>query len=164
MTRRRGVTLLEMIAVVAVLAVVAASVMPLVADASGTRLVAAETLLRDDLEQARHRTIADPSRPIMLLLDADGRGWRLVPEGNRTPIARIDGSDWTVRFGEHAAEGLDGVVVTRLDAPDERGLRFDATGVAMASTPPRFELAVADRRRALEVGLVTGLVQAVPSD
>lgn len=164
MTGRRGVTLLELLAVVAVLGIVAAVAVPLLADGSGTRLLAAETLLRDDLEQARHRTITAPTRPIVLLLDADGRGWRLVPEGDREPIHRIDGSDWTVRFGEGVADDLDDVVVTRLDEPDGRSLRFDATGVAIAATPPRFQLADGDHRRAIEIGLVTGLVQVIEAD
>ena len=83
---RRGTTLLEMIVVVAVLAAIAAIAVPLVADRGGARLAAAETLLRDDLEQARHRTIADPARAVMLLLDADGRGWRLADADDRSPI------------------------------------------------------------------------------
>lgn len=163
MISRRGVTLLELVAAVAVLAIVAAVAVPLLASGSGTELVAAETLLRDDLEQARHRTIASPARPISLVLDADGRGWRLVHEGDRDPIRRIDGSEWTVRFGEGVADELDDVVVTRLDDPDGRNLRFDATGVVLAEEPPRYELAAGDRRRAIEVGLVTGLVQSVES-
>ncbi len=161
MMDRRGITLIEMVVVVAVLATVAAVSMPMLADRSGTRLLAAETLLRDDLEQARHRTIAAPEQPVLIAFDADGRGWRLVHAGDRTPIARIDGTDWTVRFGEGPADGLDGVEVERIDDPEAEALRFDPTGVAISATPPRFEFGDGDARRRFEVSLVTGLVRSL---
>lgn len=164
MVSRRGVTLLEMIVVVAVLAVVATVAMPMLADRSGTRLLAAETLLRDDLEQARHRTVATPDRPVSILFDPDGRGWRLVDAGDRTPIARIDGTPWTVRLGEGVAEGLDGVEVARTDDPAASALRFDATGVAISETTPRFRLGSGDVHRGFEVSLVTGLVRSIDRD
>jgi prepilin-type N-terminal cleavage/methylation domain-containing protein len=161
---RRGTTLLEMIVVVAVLAAIAAIAVPLVADRGGARLAAAETLLRDDLEQARHRTIADPARAVMLLLDADGRGWRLADADDRSPIERIDGAPWTVRFGEGPAEGLDGMTVTRDDDPTARALRFDADGTAILDAPARYSLHDGQRDRSIEVGVVTGLVRTVESD
>jgi prepilin-type N-terminal cleavage/methylation domain-containing protein len=161
---RRGTTLLEMLVVVAVLAAIAAIAVPLVADRSGARLSAAETLLRDDLEQARHRTIADPGRAVMLMLDADGRGWSLVDGDDRSTIVRIDRTPWTVRFGEGAAEGLDGVTVTRDDDPTARVLRFAADGTAILDAPARYSLHDGRRDRSIEVGVVTGLVRSIDAD
>jgi prepilin-type N-terminal cleavage/methylation domain-containing protein len=161
---RRGTTLLEMLVVVAVLAAVAAIAVPLVTDRSGARLAAAETLLRDDLEQARHLTMADPQRAVILTLDADGRGWRLLDATDRTPIERIDRTPWTVRLGEGAAEGLAGVSVTRDDDPNARTLRFDVDGTAILDAPARYSLHDGTRDRSIEVGVVTGLVRAVESD
>lgn len=164
MMNRRGITLLEMVVVIAVLATVAAVSIPMLADRSGTRLLAAETLLRDDLEQARHRTIAAPEQPVLITFDADGQGWRLVHAGDRTPINRIDGTEWTVRFGEGHADGLQGVRIERMDDPDAATLRFDATGVAVSATPPRFEFGEGEVRRRFEVSLVTGLVRSIDVD
>ena len=161
---RRGTTLLEMMVVVAVLAAVAAIAVPLVADRSGARLAAAETLLRDDLEQARHRTIADPERAVMLLLDDDGGGWRLADVDDRTPIERLDGTPWTVRFGEGAAEGLDGISIARDDLPTARALRFEADGTAVLDAPARYSLRDDDRTRSIEVGVVTGLIRVIAAD
>ncbi len=161
---RRGTTLLEMTIVVAVLAAVAAIAVPLVGDRSGARLGAAETILRDDLEQARHRTIADPDRAVMLMLDADGRGWRLVHTEDRTPIERIDRTPWIVRLGEGAADGLDGLTVERDDDPSARGLRFDADGTAILDAPARYTIRDGERIRSIEVGVVTGLVRTVTTD
>jgi prepilin-type N-terminal cleavage/methylation domain-containing protein len=158
---RRGVTLLEMLVVIAVIATIAAITVPLVADRAGARLAAAETLLRDDLEQARHRTIADPDRAVMLLFDADGGGWRLADAANRTPIERLDHSPWTVRFGQGIAEGLDGITVTRDDDPDARTLRFDTDGTAILEGPARYSLRDGDAGRSIEVGVVTGLVRSI---
>jgi prepilin-type N-terminal cleavage/methylation domain-containing protein len=161
---RRGTTLLEMLVVVAVLATVAAIAVPLVADRAGARLAAAETLLRDDLEQARHRTIADPANAVILILDADGGGWRLADADDRSPIQRIDGEPWTVRFGEGAADGLGGMTVTRDDDPTARALRFDSDGTALIDAPARYSVVDGDRIRSIEIGVVTGLVRSVPVD
>ncbi len=158
---RRGTTLLEMLVVIAVLAAIAAITVPLVADRSGARLTAAETLLRDDLEQARHRTIADPRRAVVLMLDRAGRGWRLADSNDRAPIERIDGTPWTVRFGEGVAEGLDGLAVTRDDASNATVLRFAADGSAVIDAPATFSLRDGDAARSIEVGVVTGLIRRV---
>ncbi len=160
----RGTTLVVMVGVVAGRATIAAIAVPLVADRSDARLTAAETLLRDDLEQARHRTIADPGNAVMLLFDADGRGWRLVAADDRSTIERIDRTPWTVRFGEGAAAGLDGMTVTRDDDPSARTLRFDGDGTAVLDAPARYSLHDGRRGRSIEVGVVTGLVRSIAMD
>ena len=68
---RRGITLVELMVTVTVLAIVAAVILPLVDDGSGGRIAAATILLRDDLEQARYRTVANPGEPRALLIDQD---------------------------------------------------------------------------------------------
>lgn len=156
---RRGTTLVELAIVGTIMLLVAALALPMLQRDAGARASATFTLLRDDLEQARHRTIADPERPVHFLLDEDGGGWALVTGEQERPITRHDGRPWEVRFGEGPARHLDGVMVHRTDLPRERELLFDASGVIIGNAPPAYEISDGDSNRRLQVGLVTGVVR-----
>ena len=158
---RRGVTLVELAMVGAIMLLIATLALPMLQKDAGSRSAATFGLLRDDLEQARHRTIADPERPVRLLLDDDHSGWSLVTGSADQPIERHDGTPWRVRLGEGAAEQLDGMLVTRSDRPGVRELRFDSSGVIVGDVPPAFEIRDGDSTRHLQVGLVTGVVRPV---
>lgn len=157
----RGVTLIEIMVTIAVMATITAVVLPLARPASGSRLTAATGMLRDDLEQARHRTVTDPGSPVSLALDGDGGGWRLV-DANDATIAHSDGRPWRIRFGEGVAAGLEGVTVRRFDEPGVLLLRFDAAGVAIADGTPTFEIEADEDRWTVRLALVTGLVSIEP--
>lgn len=157
----RGITLIEIMVTIAVLATITAVVLPLARPESGSRLAAAAGMLRDDLEQARHRTVTDPGSPVTLSLDLDRGGWRLVDLDDAT-ISRSDGHPWAIRFGEGVAAGLQGVRIHRFDRPGESELRFDAAGVALADGTPTFEIADDEDRWTVRLALVTGLVSIEP--
>lgn len=154
-------TLVELAVVSVVMLVAASLALPMLQRDAGSRSVATFTLLRDDLEQARHRTIADPERPVRLVLDADGRGWSLVTDVEGRAIIRHDGRPWHVRLGEDSADQLDGILVTRRDRPGQLELRFDASGVILGDVPPMFEIRDRDSIIHLRVGLVTGVIRLV---
>ena len=158
-TSRRGTTLVELAIVGTVMLLIAALALPMLQRDAGARASATFTLLRDDLEQARHRTIADPERPVHFLLDVDGGGWSLVTGAEDRPIMRHDGLPWEVRLGEGPARHLDGVMVSRTDRPRELELLFDPSGVIVGEAPPAFEISDGDSTRRLQVGLVTGVVR-----
>lgn len=157
----RGLTLIELTIVGAIILLVATLALPMLQRDAGSRSSATFGLLRDDLEQARHRTIADPERPVRLLLHDDGGGWALVSGPESRPIARHDGRPWRVRLGEGLADQLDGVQVIRRDRPDGFELRFDSSGVIVGHEPPTFEIRDGDSTRHLQVGLVTGVVRSL---
>ena len=161
-TRRHGITLIELLATIVVMTTITALVIPMLDDGAGARLAAAMTVLKDDLEQARHRTVTDPERPVALVLDEDGRGWSLMETGSGAPIARHDGRPWSVRFGEGMATSLDDLRVERTDGGDR--VAFDGEGVVLEDVPPQLTIASPDRRRTIEVGLVSGLIRPLPED
>ena len=158
--RSRGITLIELLATIVVMSTVTAVVIPMLDDGAGARLSAALTVLKDDLEQARHRTVTDPDRPVILVLDEDGRGWTLAEEPTGAPIVRHDGRPWSVRFGEGMATSLHDLRVEREDGGDR--VAFDGEGVVLEDAPPRLTIASPDRRRTIEVGLVSGLIRPLP--
>ena len=159
---RRGLTLIELLATILVMTTITALVIPLLDDGAGARLAAAMTVLKDDLEQARHRTVTDPDRPVALVLDEDGRGWTLAEESTGAPIVRHDGRPWSVRFGEGMATGLHDLRVERSDGGDR--VAFDGEGVVLEDVPPRLTIVAPDRRRSIEVGLVSGLIRPLPEE
>ena len=153
---RRGVTLIEMVAVVAVLLGIPGIAIPMLGNDAGSRLGAAAMMLRDDLEQVRHRTIADPSNPLALIVDADGRGWRITPlKEMAQPIQRHDGEAWEIVFGEGRAAGFEDVRIQS----DASIIWFDARGVLGMDEKPKVQLSLDGRKRSLDIGLVTGLVK-----
>ena len=157
---RRGLTLIELVVTVAILSIVATILIPMLGDGSAGRLGVATILLRDDLEQARFRTVADPQRPLALRVDDDGLGWRLVdPAQPGTPVERDDGTPWSIRAGEGRGAGMAEVEIA-LAGVSGNLLDFDESGsVRDRTATPRFNLRSGDREQVLEVGAVTGLVR-----
>jgi Tfp pilus assembly protein FimT len=154
---RRGLTLIETMAVLVLVLGIAGLAIPLLGNDAGSRLAAASMMLRDDLEQARYRTISDPADPVTLVVDADGCGWSLARDADRTtPILRGDGEPWTVRFDDPRTTDLAGIrVVTDLT---DRCVRFDPRGVLVNGAKPSMRLELGDDRRRLDIGVVSGLV------
>jgi prepilin-type N-terminal cleavage/methylation domain-containing protein len=155
--RRRGLTLIETMAVVVVILGIAGLAIPMLGNDAGSRLAAASLMLRDDLEQARYRTISNPADPVALVVDADGFGWSLVHDGDgTTPIIRGDGEAWTVRFDDPRATDLAGIrVVTDIA---DRSIRFDVRGVLVNDDKPSMRLELGDDHRRLDIGVVSGLI------
>jgi Tfp pilus assembly protein FimT len=151
--------MVEMMMTIMILGIVSAVALPMFASQAGGKIAAASLLLRDDLEQARFRTVANPSDPRALQLDADGRGWSLVnPLLRDVPVARDDGSKWHVRLGEGRAVGLLGVEVT-LHGVEGLLLAFDEAGaVSDRSAQPSVRIACEERAQVLTIGVVTGIV------
>ena len=153
---QRGVTLIEMVAVVAVLLGITGIAIPMLGNDAGSRLGAAAMTLRDDLEQVRHRTIADPSNPLALIVDTNGQGWRITPlKEMAQPIQRHDGEAWEIVFGEGRAAGFEDVRIQS----DASIIWFDARGVLGMDEKPKVQLSLDGRKRSLDIGLVTGLVK-----
>ena len=153
---QRGVTLIEMVAVVAVLLGITGIAIPMLGNDAGSRLGAAAMMLRDDLEQVRHRTIADPSNPLALIVGTNGQGWRITPLKEMSqPIQRHDGEAWEIVFGEGRAAGFEDVRIQS----DASIIWFDARGVLGMNQKPKVQLSLDGRKRSLDIGLVTGLVK-----
>ena len=157
---RRGMSLLELSITMVVLAIVAAVVLPVLDNGNGSRIAAAMILLRDDLEQARYRTVANPEQARALLLDEDGRGWRVVdPTQPSRTLQRDDGSDWLVRAGEGRGAGMSDVEL-QLDGVDGLLLEFDQSGALLdRSAMPLFTVSCGQQQQVLRIGAVTGIVR-----
>ena len=156
---RRGLTLLEMTMTMVILAIVASILVPLMGDDSHGRIGAATILLRDDLEQARFRTVADPENPLAFRIDDDQMGWQLIdPRYPSQPITRDDGSAWAIRSGEGRGAGMPGVHFA-LSGTSQPTLEFDESGSILdRSAAPIITISCQEHSQTLKIGAVTGII------
>jgi len=141
-TRRdaRGVTLLELVVVLAVLATVAAFALPSIRRGSeGLQLRAGAGRVASLLREARQRAVTQ-RRPTRVALDASHRGATLAWDGTSEPLRRVELPE---RFRVQATDGGDALTFS------PRGLVRDARWVVEAP---------GGRRLVIEVHGVTGRV------
>jgi prepilin-type N-terminal cleavage/methylation domain-containing protein len=127
---RRGMTFLELMIVVVILAITSAMVLPLFMEQESVTATATARLLWSDLEHAQALALSHPDQRIALAVDADGRGWRIV-DADAPLVAIVDAFDDThagrelaVRLGEGRASISEGVTIT----PSGRVIVFDSLG------------------------------------
>ena len=141
-TRRdaRGVTLLELVVVLAVLATVAAFALPSIRRGSeGLQLRAGAGRVASLLREARQQAVTQ-RRPTRVALDAGHRGATLAWDGTSEPLRRVELPE---RFRVQAADGGDALTFS------PRGLVRDARWIVEAP---------GGRRLVIEVHGVTGRV------
>jgi len=116
---RRAFTLVDMLVTVAIMAVVAAVVLPAMAPDSGARLRGGAMMLVSDIEYAQSVCLAEPSDPVIVRFGSDGATYWLARESEPTePIAYPGTTEqYLVRFGAGRAAlladswfGTDGLV------------------------------------------------------
>ena len=141
-TRRdaRGVTLLELVVVLAVLATVAAFALPSIRRGSeGLQLRAGAGRVASLLREARQQAVTQ-RRPTRVALDAGHRGATLAWDGTSEPLRRVELPE---RFRVQAADGGEALTFS------PRGLVRDARWIVEAP---------GGRRLVIEVHGVTGRV------
>lgn len=136
MRSRRGVTLAELMMVLAIMAIASSAILPLVGAESTSRLRAAAELLAADIEDVQARSLAAPRAPICLLVDEGGTGWRLALVSDPgTPIPDASGRPRARTFGHDVLAGCEELELVVSELPDE-GLRFDDQGAPVALAGP----------------------------
>ncbi|MDP7028788.1 MAG: prepilin-type N-terminal cleavage/methylation domain-containing protein [Phycisphaerales bacterium] len=114
---RRGLTLLELMLVVAILAILGALLMPMAVRGDSVTTDATARLLASDLEHAQMLALSRPDLRVALSIDADEQGWRIVDaDAPGVPLTdRIDdgaaGRTLAVRCGEGRASFGAGALV-----------------------------------------------------
>jgi len=133
----RGLTLIDMMISLAVLAIITALVAPALGPNDSLKLVSAATILASDIEFAQSESIASPGDPVLVHIDADGdQYWLARVSEPGVPILRpvAAGSDrpadvYRTDYGDGRAVFLDGIEIEMLGAPGGTGdMPFDAFG------------------------------------
>ncbi len=104
----RAFTLIDLLVTVAIMAVVAAVVVPALSPDNGARLRGGAMMLVSDIEYAQSMSLAEPGDPVIVRFGADGATYWLARESDPTlPIAYPGTNEqYLVRFGEGRASLL----------------------------------------------------------
>lgn len=128
--QKPGFSLLEILIVVACIAVAALLVMPMAASTDGSKLRAAGRLLLADLELAQHRSMASSLDPCAIVFEPAQQRYYIARTSNlAAPITITDtGLSTLTTFGQDRAAALEGVTIDHLSVGGDNRLVFTALG------------------------------------
>lgn len=158
---RRGISLIELMIVLSIMAIAAMLVIPSWGTTATVRADAAAHMLLSDIEYAQVHSIANPDDPIGVVLANDGTGyWLSYQDEPEVPIVRGDSGDpYQVVFGKGRASFSNGVFASADNVPDGI-LLFDALGgLANPTVDPAYLLSCEDAEVRMTVRAGTGFIQ-----
>ena len=157
---RRAFTLIELMVVLAIAAVFATMVLPMLRDDDRLRLIATASLIRADLQYAQAISIATPDNPLVVVFDPLTASYYLAETSDTsTPITRDDtGLPFSVTLGLGRASASAGVTLAIAGATSNI-VAFDSHGglVDFAQTP-EITLQAGDQWFKLAISPTTGTI------
>jgi len=156
----RAFTLLELLIVIAIVAMTAALALPSLTNDSRLRVMAAADLMSSDIEFAQAMSVGDPANPMAVRLDPDSDTyWVALAAEPETPITRDDtGEPYIVTLGEGRAAPAAGVTFT-LSNLSSQIIEFDAYGtVSGDGSNPVIQLSMGGETITLTVSAATGSI------
>ncbi len=159
---RRGLSLLELMLVVAVLALVGALIMPMAVRGDSVTADATARLLASDLEHAQMLALSRPDLRVAVSIDSDEQGWRIVDADVPTIplIDRVDDGDPGRTLAVRCGEGRASFGIGAMVRPGGSLIVFDPLGGLETPGGPARTLQVdfGDSSRLVSVDADTGFV------
>ncbi|MEO1237544.1 MAG: prepilin-type N-terminal cleavage/methylation domain-containing protein [Planctomycetota bacterium] len=157
-SRSAGFSMVEVIVVVAVLAVIAALVVPNFRGQDTTKLRSAARLLAADLDTAKAESITHADDLRLVVFDTTDHTYHVAAASDTaTPITNpFDGRPYLVDFGTGRASALSGVTIQSVDLDGDDELGFGLYGELDQTAAATVTLAAGGRTVTLTVDPATG--------
>ncbi|MFK7788994.1 MAG: Tfp pilus assembly protein FimT/FimU [Phycisphaeraceae bacterium] len=162
---RRGVSMLELMIVVAVLGIIGAMAVPMFSATDATRLTSAASVLAADIDAARAESIAHSDDLRLLVFDEDDVSWHIAAASDTTtPINHPEtGLPYSRTLGTGALKQLQGVTIDSYDLDsasetDDHKLGFGIYGQTDQTANPTITLRSGVNVLTLTINATTGEV------
>ncbi|MBI5765121.1 MAG: hypothetical protein HZA51_16520 [Planctomycetes bacterium] len=128
--RRRGYTLIEIGFVVVVVGIIIAVSLPDSDTKAKQEAATAAAMFESDVNYARGKSIADPTDPLVIKLDAANKKYWLAKKSSPdTPINHPQtGKPFETKYGKGGKKGLENVDIVGNDFGGDGVLGFDSVG------------------------------------
>lgn len=157
---RRGVTLIEVLTVVAILAIIGLLAFPSQDQVSASRCRNAARLLVSDIEYAQMCSFGNGANPCMIVVDIEDSAYFLARIAE--PEAAIpdpgSGAAYRTEYGIGRASGMGGVTIESIDAPGGV-IEFNALGALVHAADITIVLRHRDHTRSVTIDAVMGRAQ-----
>lgn len=139
---RGGISLIDMLMTIAVLAIVAAVAVPALNDSHRLRVRGAASILASDIEFAQSMSVAYPNDPIVIVFDTNDNSYHLARSSDpQTPLQRSDsGEPYVVTFGSGRARTAQNVTYTLDNVTDDEIAFSPHGGLESFNQRPRINL------------------------
>ena len=153
---KRGLTLVELLIVIVLVAIAAALAVPLLADTEATRLRAAARLLVADLAFAQIESITHADDPCVVIFDSVSHAYSIAKASDpATPMTEpVTNQPYTVQFGTGRAAESTGVTIQSYSLDGDDRVTFGLYGELDQTTPATITL---------QAGALTMTVQIDPA-
>ena len=159
-----GLTVVELMIVVAVIAIAGLLVVPMLGGTQVESLRGAVQLVIADLEVAQIESISHSDDPRCVVFFDDNTGYHVAAASDLdTPITDpISKGPYTVTFGQGRAASLKGVSIADVAADGDRILGFEPYGNLDQTTAASITLQAADSRVTITIDPITGQASSGP--
>lgn len=154
----RGFTLIEMLAVVVIVGIVSALVVPMLGDTNQSKLVAAANQIAADISYAQIESISHADDLRYVIFDITNNTYYLAATSDTTtpltnPIGQVP---YVVKFGTGSNRQLDGVFLTSVSLNGDDRIRFGMYGELDQATAATITIACNGKQMTLSIDPSTG--------
>lgn len=152
--------MIEIMIVVAVIAILSAVAVPMLSATEQTKLRGAANIVLADLEFAQTESIANGSTPRCVVFNTSTATYSIVTGGSSgTPVTNpIDKQPYTTTFGSGRAASLSGVTISSVSLASGSSVQFGSLGQTNLTSTGTITLACNGLRITLSIDATTGEV------